>query len=996
MAVQNEQAVINLVVNGRAAEASLRDIRSAISATTSSIAKMNEADNPRLYQERQRALAALIVEEKNRKRSLQELIDAQDKVKKSGKSMVMDIAGGNILANMFQKGVAMAKEFVAAMISSAAQTQKFTAILTNALGSKSEAQKSLNMLRDWAATTPESLESATQGYIKLINRGIKPTKDEMTAIGDVAASQGKSMDQYIEAILDGMTGENERLKELGITARTTGNTVEYTFRGMTVAVNKFDKDAIKNTLINFGKMNGVANTMKSVAETIEGQQSNLNDNTQRLAATIGTNYSGAIMAAYKAANFLVGKTQELVEIPLETKLRNEQLELNTLVGAIVSTNENQAVRNSLIAQLNQKYPEFLGNISSEASRNEVLLRRLEDVNNQYRQKILIAANEKTILEKQEKLNGLIEKEGKARMEIAKAAGLTAKELAGMSDKEIESLALSLKNKAQSKIRFTGSMTATSGTSNEEAKAWENYNIVISAKKEQQGLFKELNDLTSAGAILNAKLTAERVAQIDIEIAKLKEKKGMEAEITRLTEEKNQLLGIKTKAKIVDPNTEKEAENAAKKLLKETEKYAEEIKKLKDDVFAQGLEDQDKEVFAVMNKYQKLKAEAKKYGGDLNQLTELESQEIFNINKKWLDKQVEEEKKAAEEKKKIKDDLTKFMFGENLSHVETESKQQKDLDELGGKRYDVPENIKSASNEKYNQMQADLDLKWQTEIDNANKIGQDTFNLEQLWAVAKSDLRMEQYISEQQAAQDHYSYLYQQELQSIDKKRELATSITNIMSNMFTAIAGDAGQYTAFGKALTMTQIIIDSAAAISSVTAKNAATSLTPIDYAIKVAAAIATVMANIGRARQVLSQAQPPKAPKFAEGGFTDLSYSYNPSGYVTTPTFFQKGPKSFIAGEAGAEWIAPNWMLQNPATANIIGMLEALRSGTPVFASGGFSDKPTATTSTIDILPLIAEVRAMRMELSAYQERPINFNISQFNKANDFMNEIFDERDS
>lgn len=70
----------------------------------------------------------------------------------------------------------------------------------------------------------------TESYIKLVNRGIKPTTDELTAMGDIAMSQGKDIDQFIEALLDAMTGENERLKEFGITASKNGKTTAYTFR----------------------------------------------------------------------------------------------------------------------------------------------------------------------------------------------------------------------------------------------------------------------------------------------------------------------------------------------------------------------------------------------------------------------------------------------------------------------------------------------------------------------------------------------------------------------------------------------------------------------------------------------------------------------------------------------------------------------------------------------------------------------------------------------
>ena len=58
----------------------------------------------------------------------------------------------------------------------------------------------------------------TQSYITLANRGIKPTKEEIIKLGDLASSQGKDFNQLAEAMLDAQTGEFERLKEFGIKA----------------------------------------------------------------------------------------------------------------------------------------------------------------------------------------------------------------------------------------------------------------------------------------------------------------------------------------------------------------------------------------------------------------------------------------------------------------------------------------------------------------------------------------------------------------------------------------------------------------------------------------------------------------------------------------------------------------------------------------------------------------------------------------------------------
>ena len=95
---------------------------------------------------------------------------------------------------------------------------KYEAVLRNTFQSSEKAAAAMTMLKKLASDTPYQLQELTEGYIKLVNRGIIPTREELIKMGDVASSQGKSLDQYIEAVLDAMTGEFERLKEFGIKA----------------------------------------------------------------------------------------------------------------------------------------------------------------------------------------------------------------------------------------------------------------------------------------------------------------------------------------------------------------------------------------------------------------------------------------------------------------------------------------------------------------------------------------------------------------------------------------------------------------------------------------------------------------------------------------------------------------------------------------------------------------------------------------------------------
>lgn len=163
---------------------------------------------------------------------------------------------------------------------------RFEATLRNATGSSEEAAKAMKMLQQLAKDTPASVSEWTESYIKLVNRGIKPTTDELTAMGDIAMSQGKDIDQFIEALLDAMTGENERLKEFGITASKNGKTTAYTFRGVTTEVQNTDM-AIKNYILSLGKLQGVQGSMATQMNELAGLESNIGDQMESIYNKIG-------------------------------------------------------------------------------------------------------------------------------------------------------------------------------------------------------------------------------------------------------------------------------------------------------------------------------------------------------------------------------------------------------------------------------------------------------------------------------------------------------------------------------------------------------------------------------------------------------------------------------------------------------------------------------------------------------------------------------------
>ena len=179
------------------------------------------------------------------------------------------------IGKIFVDGIQQASEFETSL-----------STLTNAFGDAAQASSELERIESFAADTPFQVDALTQSFINLVNRGFTPTNTELTKLGDLAASQGRSFDQLVEAVLDAQTGENERLKEFGITAETTADQVTFAFRGIEQSVER-TPEAIREALLSFGELDGVAGSLAAQSDTLAGRFSNLEDATTQASRSFG-------------------------------------------------------------------------------------------------------------------------------------------------------------------------------------------------------------------------------------------------------------------------------------------------------------------------------------------------------------------------------------------------------------------------------------------------------------------------------------------------------------------------------------------------------------------------------------------------------------------------------------------------------------------------------------------------------------------------------------
>mgnify|MGYP003137673371 CR=1 FL=1 len=271
---------------------------------------------------------------------------------------------GGIIAGVFAVDKLM--EFAGGVIETTSTFQRFESVLTNTLGSESEAQKALDRITDFASKTPFSVSELTDSFVRLANQGFKPTSDEMRKLGDLASSTGKEFVMLAEAIIDAQVGEFERLKEFGIRAEKQGDQVTFTFKNVKTQVD-FTSDAIQNYILSLGDLKGVSGAMVGISNTLGGQISNLGDSFDKMKDTIGdalmpvlTSVINKFKGLFEMITDLINPNQALIDDFKEAKDAVENIEEASLV-----LSETQR---KLINISNERKRQRLAELENEISR----------------------------------------------------------------------------------------------------------------------------------------------------------------------------------------------------------------------------------------------------------------------------------------------------------------------------------------------------------------------------------------------------------------------------------------------------------------------------------------------------------------------------------------------------------------------------------------------------------------------------------------------------
>jgi len=205
------------------------------------------------------------------------------------------------------------------------ERQKMEAVLTTSYNGDNDAAKmTMAQIQQFASKTPYSVNELTDAFIKLKNQGFEPSMSQMRKMGDVAASVGKSFDQFAEAVIDAQVGEFERLKAFGIKAKVNGDKIKFIFKGQTTEIENTSQ-AIQDYVVGLGDVEGVMGSTLSITQTLDGQISNLGDNWDALLNTMGSQTDGVFNNVISGLSDIIAQLNEAAksaeQITIESKTK---------------------------------------------------------------------------------------------------------------------------------------------------------------------------------------------------------------------------------------------------------------------------------------------------------------------------------------------------------------------------------------------------------------------------------------------------------------------------------------------------------------------------------------------------------------------------------------------------------------------------------------------------------------------------------------------------
>lgn len=410
------------------------------------------------------------------------------------------------------------------------------------------------------------------------------------------------------------------------------------------------------------------------------------------------------------------------------------------------------------------------------------------------------------------------------------------------------------------------------------------------------------------------------------------------------------------------------------LKKKLDQQREALRKYHDEQYLENLSAADKEIVLIMQKWDQIMEET---GASGDTLKEMQSRQAEEIQQAILQQKINGiESTIVESEKLLQQQHEAAMFALELRGAsEVENQEQLNLSKLEQEQnyltqllllresFAIQDEELRNKIEENEQKQQILRVQRQAEVTRAHK----------------------ESLEEQKRAEEEL----------VIAKSFLYESGIAMVRNMFAQTSGIYKALFLIEKAYAIAQTIISGRRQISNLREAQSAqirminsTYPFPANVAI-VAATSAKTLADIAKVKvetgigvaQIAAQAIGAVAKK-EKGGFTDR----RSLGYTSGPALYGGAGNPFIAGEKGIEFVTSFQSLQHPLVADFTRALDAAQK------TGDYSNLNSAGSQSNDKLlaALVLKQDKIEAAINRLANRPINFNIDHFEKAQDFIHEI------
>ena len=141
---------------------------------------------------------------------------------------------------------AVSKELIA--------TEKSVAAFIESTGSLADARAQFELLQQAARDTIQPFDALKAAALDLRRNGIEPTAAQLKTFSQIAYSSGQSLETVAGAFTGVIQGNYRGLKQLGITAKDTGETLILTYKGVTTEIKK-NTGALAEYFSEIGRQN---------------------------------------------------------------------------------------------------------------------------------------------------------------------------------------------------------------------------------------------------------------------------------------------------------------------------------------------------------------------------------------------------------------------------------------------------------------------------------------------------------------------------------------------------------------------------------------------------------------------------------------------------------------------------------------------------------------------------------------------------------------------